>query len=109
FTGDLVNNKSDEVKDYIDVFDKVRAPMGVYSVTGNHDYGDYHKWNSANAKAQNFQDLIRAHNELGFDLLMNEHRWLETGGERIAIIGNENWGAGRFSKYGQLNKAYQGT
>lgn len=109
FTGDLVNNKADEVKDYIDVFGKVKAPLGVFSVTGNHDYGDYHSWESANAKAKNFQDLKGAHRELGFDLLMNEHRWLEQGGEKIAIIGNENWGAGRFSKYGKLNQAYQGT
>ena len=109
FTGDLVNNKSDEVKGYIDIFNKMKAPLGVYSVTGNHDYGDYHSWNSADAKAQNFQDLIAAHRELGFDLLMNEHRWLEQNGDKIAIIGNENWGAGRFSKYGKLDKAYQGT
>jgi len=109
FTGDLVNNKSDEVKGYIDIFNKMKAPLGVYSVTGNHDYGDYHSWDSADAKAQNFQDLIAAHRELGFDLLMNEHRWLEQNGDKIAIIGNENWGAGRFSKYGKLDKAYQGT
>ncbi|MGE0590750.1 MAG: metallophosphoesterase [Cyclobacteriaceae bacterium] len=109
FTGDLVNNKSSEVKDYIDIFSKVKAPLGVFSVTGNHDYGDYYQWQSANAKAQNFQDLIAAHKELGFDLLMNEHRWLEQSGDKIAIIGNENWGAGRFSKYGKLNQAYAGT
>lgn len=109
FTGDLVNNKTSEVKDYIDVFNKVKAPLGVYSVTGNHDYGDYNSWDSADAKTQNFQDLIRAHKELGFDLLLNEHRWLEAGGEKIAIIGNENWGAGRFSKYGRLDKAHAGT
>lgn len=109
FTGDLVNNKANEVRDYIDVFSKVKAPMGVYSVTGNHDYGDYMSWESTNAKAQNFQDLIAAHKELGFDLLMNEHRWLELGGEKLAIVGNENWGAGRFSKYGKLEQAYRGT
>lgn len=109
FTGDLVNNQSTEVKEYFDVFNKVKAPLGVYSVTGNHDYGDYYSWESADAKAQNFQDLIRAHHELGFDLLLNEHRWLEQNGDKIAIIGNENWGAGRFSKYGKLDKAYAGT
>lgn len=109
FTGDLVNNKTSEVKDYIEVFNKVKAPLGVFSVTGNHDYGDYHNWESARAKAQNFQDLIRAHRELGFDLLQNEHRWLEVDGEKIAVIGNENWGAGRFTKYGKLDQAYHGT
>jgi predicted MPP superfamily phosphohydrolase len=109
FTGDLVNNQTSELKDYFDVFNKVKAPMGVFSVTGNHDYGDYHKWESADAKVQNFQDLLRAHKELGFDLLQNEHRWLEVDGERIAILGNENWGAGRFAKYGKLDQAYEGT
>lgn len=109
FTGDLVNNQTSELKDYFDVFNKVKAPLGVFSVTGNHDYGDYHRWESANAKAQNFQDLIRAHKELGFDLLQNENRWLEAEGERIAILGNENWGAGRFAKYGKLDQAYSGT
>ncbi|MBL7856930.1 MAG: metallophosphoesterase [Cyclobacteriaceae bacterium] len=109
FTGDLVNNESSEVKDYIDVFNKVKAPLGVYSVTGNHDYGDYHPWSSQEAKRQNFKDLIEAHRLLGFNLLLNEHRFIEQGGERIAIIGNENWGGGGFSKYGKLNQAYSGT
>lgn len=109
FTGDLVNNQTAELNDYFDVFNKIKAPLGVFAVTGNHDYGDYHRWESANAKAQNFQDLIRAHKELGFDLLQNENRWLETGGEKIAILGNENWGAGRFAKYGKLDMAYRGT
>jgi predicted MPP superfamily phosphohydrolase len=109
FTGDLVNNESAEVKDYIDVFNKLKAPLGVYSVTGNHDYGDYKTWATQQEKAQNFRNLITAHKELNFDLLMNEHRFLEEGGEKIAIIGNENWGAGRFAKYGKLDRAYKGT
>ena len=109
FTGDLVNNRSDEVKDYIHIFNHLKAPLGVFAVTGNHDYGDYYRWESTAAKARNFQDLIAAHQVLGFDLLMNEHRWIELGGEKIAILGNENWGAGRFSRYGKLEKAYVGT
>lgn len=109
FTGDLVNNESSEVKEYIDVFNKLRAPLGVFSVTGNHDYGDYKSWASKEAKQQNFKNLIEAHRLLGFDLLMNENRILEQGGERLAIIGIENWGAGRFTKYGKLDQAYTGT
>lgn len=109
FTGDLVNNESTEVRDYIEVFEKLKAPLGVYSVTGNHDYGDYRSWESPEAKQRNFRDLMTAHKELKFDLLMNEHRFLEAGGEKIAIIGNENWGAGRFSKYGKLDLAHAGT
>lgn len=109
FTGDLVNNQTDEVKDYINIFDKLKAPLGVYSVTGNHDYGDYRQWANAADKRKNFNDLVEAHKTMGFDILMNEHRYLEQGGERIAIIGNENWGAGRFAKYGKLDKACAGV
>jgi predicted MPP superfamily phosphohydrolase len=109
FTGDLVNNESSEVKEYIDVFNKLRAPLGVFSVTGNHDYGDYKNWSSKEAKQQNFKDLIEAHRLLGFDLLMNENRTIEQNGDRISIIGIENWGAGRFTKYGKLDQAYAGT
>jgi predicted MPP superfamily phosphohydrolase len=108
FTGDLVNNESSEVKEYMDVFNKLRAPLGVFSITGNHDYGDYKSWGSKEAKQQNFKDLITAHKELGFDLLLNENRFLELGGEKLAILGVENWGT-RFSKHGILEKAYPGT
>jgi uncharacterized protein len=109
FTGDLVNNETEEVKDYIDIFNKLKAPLGVYSVTGNHDYGDYKQWTSVEAKQKNFSDLVAAHKELGFDILMNEHRFIEMNGDKLAIIGIENWGAGHFSKYGKLNEAHKGT
>ena len=109
FTGDLVNNEASEVRDYIDVFDKLRAPHGVFSVTGNHDYGDYHRWPSESAKRSNFKNLIEAHRLLGFRLLMNENHFLEIDGDKVAILGIENWGAGRFSKYGKLDQAYAGT
>lgn len=109
FTGDLVNNESSEVKDYIDIFNKLRAPLGVYSVTGNHDYGDYKSWTTAEEKRKNFANLIEAHRLMGYDLLMNDHRFLEVDGEKIAVLGIENWGAGRFSKYGKLAQAYAGT
>ncbi len=109
FTGDLVNNEASEVKEYVPVFEKLRAPLGVFSVTGNHDYGDYHQWGTPEEKRRNFSDLVQSHKIMGYDLLMNEHRFLEQGGDKIAIIGIENWGAGRFSKYGKLDQACQGT
>jgi hypothetical protein len=109
FTGDLVNSQTDEVSNYIDVFDKVRAPLGVFSTTGNHDYGDYRSWPSPDAKTKNFNALIKAHEILGWDLLLNENRLLKIDGEKLAILGVENWGAGRFSKYGDLDKAYSGS
>jgi uncharacterized protein len=109
FTGDLVNNESNEVKDYINIFDKFRAPLGVFSVTGNHDYGDYHRWESIEAKRENFKNLIEAHRLMGFNLLMNSNHVLEQNGDKLAILGNENWGGGRFAKYGRLDEAHKGT
>lgn len=112
FTGDLVNYQTDEVDDYISIFDKLRAPLGVFSSTGNHDYGNYRKWESDALKRKNFEDMVVAHRQLGYDLLMNEHRFLEEGGDKIAIIGVENWGMGpahRFPKYGKLAEASRGT
>jgi uncharacterized protein len=109
FTGDLVNNETSEVNEYIDVFKKIKAPLGVYSVTGNHDYGDYKSWATKQAKQTNFKDLMEAHRLMGYDLLMNENRIIEQGGDKIAILGIENWGAGRFAKYGKLDQAYKGT
>nr|PZN51871.1 MAG: metallophosphatase [Bacteroidota bacterium] len=109
FTGDLVNYRTSELYAFADMLRMLRAPMGVYSVTGNHDYGDYISWPSVEAKRKNFQDFIQSHRELGYDLLMNEHRFLETGGERIAILGVENWGKGRFPKLGRLDLAYKGA
>jgi hypothetical protein len=109
FTGDLVNNETNEVRNYIDVFNKLRAPLGVYSVTGNHDYGDYRSWPSEAGKQKNFEDLIAAHKELGFDLLLNENRILSQSGDKLAVLGNENWGVGRFSKYGSLARAHEAT
>ncbi|HZY79833.1 MAG TPA: metallophosphoesterase, partial [Cyclobacteriaceae bacterium] len=108
FTGDLVNDHAEEVKDYVPIFGKFKAPLGVYSTTGNHDYGDY-----AGLKGKvwddNLRDLRIAHKEMGFDILMNQNRIIEQGGEKIAILGIENWGAGRFSKYGKLDQAYKGS
>lgn len=108
FTGDLVNNEASEVKDYLGIFDKVKAPLGVYSVTGNHDYGDYKAWTSQREKHENFKNLVNAHKQMGFDILMNEHRYLEQNGEKIAIIGIENWGGRGFAKYGKLDEACAG-
>jgi len=109
FTGDLVNNKASEVEDYISIFDKLKAPLGVYSVTGNHDYGDYVAWSSQEQKQKNFKNLMEAHRLLGFNLLMNENKLINLNGDQLAILGIENWGAGRFAKYGKLDVAYAGT
>ena len=110
FTGDLVNNRSDEMDSYMDVFSRLKAPMGVFSTLGNHDYGDYTQWPSKEAKKQNLERLKQIHSELGWRLLMNEHVLLERGADQIAVIGVENWSSkARFPKYGDMSKAYPGT
>lgn len=110
FTGDLVNNLTSEVKDYQDIFAKVKAPLGVYSTLGNHDYGDYYFGKeSSPAKIKNLQDMITTHKLMGYDLLMNENRRLKVDGEEIGILGIENWGMGRFPKYGKMELATKNT
>ncbi len=109
FTGDLVNRQTDEVTNYIDVFSKVKAPLGVFSVLGNHDYGEYRAWPSEQAKSQDFEDMLEAHRELGWTLLRNENHILTDHGASLAILGVENWGIKRFSKYGKISEAYRGT
>lgn len=109
FTGDLVNNVTKEVKDYIDIFGKVSAPLGVYSTLGNHDYGDYVSWSSPAAKQQNLKDMYTAHKAMGWNLMLNEHKLIQQGADAIAILGVENYGSGRFPKYGKLEQAYRGT
>ncbi|EAR15982.1 MULTISPECIES: metallophosphoesterase [Robiginitalea] len=108
FTGDLVNNKASEMDPWKDLFSRLRAPDGVYSILGNHDYGDYVEWESEELKAQNLEDLKALQREMGFDLLLNEHRYLQRGDDRIALVGVENWGRGGFKKAGDLRQATQG-
>jgi predicted MPP superfamily phosphohydrolase len=110
FTGDLVNNVADEMLPYKNIFSRLRSKHGVMSVTGNHDYGDYIPWNSLAEKKDNFLRLLQTHRDMGWDILMNEHRVIEREGEKIAVLGVENWGARmRFPKYGKLDAAYRGT
>lgn len=105
FTGDIVNNKADELLPYTSIFGKLKAKDGMYSVLGNHDYGDYVSWDSEEEKDQNLKHLKSIQKDIGFNLLLNESRYLEKDGERIALVGVENWGAGGFKKAGDLKKA----
>lgn len=110
FTGDLVNNLSLETDDYVDIFKEIKAPMGVFSTLGNHDYGDYMQWNSKEEKIKNLDRLKSVHAQSGWKLLMNEHQVLQRGEDKIAVIGIENWGAHmHFPKYGDMKKAYSGA
>lgn len=110
FTGDLVNDRHEEMLDYIDVFSKLNAPYGVYSILGNHDYGDYLKWKSAKAKQKNLEKLKQLQAQMGWKLLMNEHVVIEKDNDAFALLGIENWGAkAHFPKYGKMEEAYKGT
>ena len=107
FTGDIVNNKADEMDNWIAVFDKLEAKEGKYSILGNHDYGDYMDWDNPQDKIDNFQKVKDIHKNIGFDLLLDEHRYIEKDGQKIALLGVENWGKG-FNKAGDLQRAAAG-
>ncbi|MDO3626934.1 metallophosphoesterase [Mucilaginibacter sp. BT774] len=110
FTGDLVNSRTSEMSGYQDIFSKVKAPLGVYSSLGNHDYGDYAYWPTEQAWQKNFQDILDTHKNMGWDLLRNENRRLKVNGEEIGILGVENWGSlSRFPKRGRLDLATKNT
>jgi predicted MPP superfamily phosphohydrolase len=105
FTGDMVNNKASEMIPWKETFGRLKAEDGKFSVLGNHDYGDYVDWNSKEEKLQNLEDLKTIQKDIGFDLLLNESRYLEKESQRLALIGVENWGTGGFKQAGDLKKA----
>ncbi len=109
FTGDMVNNKASEMEPWKEMFGSLHAADGKFSVLGNHDYGDYVAWNSEAEKEANLNRLKSIQKEMGFDLILNEHRYLEKDGQRLALVGVENWGQGGFKKAGDLNKAISGV
>lgn len=105
FTGDMVNNVADEFKPFIPLFSKIKAKDGKFAVLGNHDYGDYVNWESAAAKKQNLETLINYEKQAGFDMLRNEHRIIDKNGEKLYILGVENWGLKPFPQFGRLDDA----
>ena len=111
FTGDLVNDKAKEMEEYLHIFSQLKAPMGVFSVLGNHDYGDYIQWpQDGISREENLGNLKKMHEIMGWRLLMNEHVALKRGGDEIALLGIENWSAkARFPKHGRMDLAYPGA
>lgn len=110
FTGDLVNSRAVEIDHTFDIFEQLHAPLGVYAILGNHDYGHYARWNSSREQEQNLELLKKTHEWLGWDLLLNENRSIHFGEHTLALAGVENWGASpRMPKYGDLDKALVGT
>ena len=105
FTGDLVNNAAEEMNDWKGLFSTLKAKEGVYSILGNHDYGDYVKWERKEDKINNLNKLKNIQSEMGWDLLLNENRFIKRDGQKIAIIGVENWGENGFKQAGDLDVA----
>lgn len=106
FTGDIVNRQTSEAIPFISVLSRLKAPDGVYAILGNHDYGDYMRWDTPEAKSQNMEDLYASFRQAGIRLLRNETAWLHRGNDSIALIGVENIGDPPFPVYGSLSKAY---
>ncbi|MGE8514173.1 MAG: metallophosphoesterase, partial [Chryseobacterium culicis] len=109
FTGDMVNNVADEFKPFIPLFSKIQAKDGKFAVLGNHDYGDYVTWESRAAKKENLETLIGYEKQAGFDMLRNEHRVIEKNGDKLYILGVENWGLKPFPQFGRIDDALKGV
>jgi len=109
FTGDLVNNFAEELDGWVPVLSHLKAKYGKYSILGNHDYGDYFDWKNDLEKQQNLDNIKQAHEDIGFRLLLNESLEIELNGEKISLIGVENWGLPPFPQYGNLKEAMNGS
>ncbi|RKS97781.1 metallophosphoesterase [Chryseobacterium defluvii] len=107
FTGDMVNNVAEEFLPFIPLFSKIKARDGKFAVLGNHDYGDYVTWSSPDAKKKNLETLIEYEKQAGFDMLRNENRVIEKNGEKLYILGVDNWGLKPFPQFGDLDKALE--
>ena len=106
FTGDLVNNIAKEMRPWQNQFSTLSARHGVFSVLGNHDYGDYYQWPSEQDKVDNMNQLSTLQKEMGWTLLRNEHHFIQRGKERLVLLGVENWGTG-FKRAGDLEKTLE--
>lgn len=107
FTGDIVNTHAKEMHPWLETFKRIKNyKYGKFSVLGNHDYGEYVTWPSEKDKKENFEEIKSLYGQIGFELLLNEHRYIQKGDDKIALIGVENWGK-NFAKYGDIDKASQ--
>lgn len=107
FTGDIVNTHAKEMHPWLETFNRIKKhEYGKFSVLGNHDYGEYVTWPSQSDKDKNFEDIKKLYGQIGFQLLLNEHTFIEKEGDKIALVGVENWGK-NFKQAGDLKKAAQ--
>jgi len=108
FTGDIVNTHAKEMLPWIETFNRIKKhPYGKYAVLGNHDYGEYVEWKNKVDKAKNFHDIKELYGKIGFNLMLNEHTYIQKGNDKLALVGVENWGT-KFKKAGDLHKASEG-
>ena len=109
FTGDIANYSTDEVHPFENIFSHLQSRLGVFTILGNHDYGDYITWTSVEAKEKNLEDLYAFYQRLGWKLLLNEHYILKNDIDSIVILGVQNWGKiKRFQRFGDVGKAQHG-
>ncbi|MDE6486942.1 MAG: metallophosphoesterase [Muribaculaceae bacterium] len=106
FTGDLVNRHSDELRPYMATLSRLHAPLGVYSIMGNHDYGDYYNWPSDEAHRADADSLRAMQRRMGWRMLDNEAVALSAPSGRLILIGVENIGEPPFTTRGDLRRAY---
>ena len=106
FTGDIVNRQSNEMAVYTECLKKLCSPDGVFSVLGNHDYGDYMHWESEGMKKLDVESLVSMQQRMNWTILNNSHTIIRNGNDSIALIGVENWGDPPFKMYADLSSAY---
>ncbi len=108
FTGDIVNTHATEMHPWLESFNRIKEhKYGKFSVLGNHDYGEYVTWPSEEAKAENFEAIKKLYGDIGFQLMLNDHQFVQKGNDKIAVVGVENWGM-NFKQAGDLKKASEG-
>lgn len=105
FTGDMVNTKAEEFRPFIELFKSIKSKDGKYSVLGNHDYGKYHDWPTPQDEINNLNQLIAYEKEAGFTMLRNENISIDKNGDKLYLVGVENWGRHPFPQFGDLDKA----
>ena len=109
FTGDLITMTPDELDNISAALSSLKTRDGVFSVLGNHDYCMYSDM-SQTEKQKCLEEIIRKEREMGWDLILNEHRIIRKGQDSIAVIGVENTSPSKhFPSRGDLNKASEGT
>ncbi len=98
-TGDMVDGSVAELAEHVAPFAKLQARLGVFFVTGNHEY------------FSNVEPWLDYWRSLGFRVLRNECVTLRDGDAVLDVLGVDDWSAERLGQPGHghdLKKAVQG-